>query len=101
MKCTCNKNKKYIKEDWSYWTKACDEHKKAGSGTEFFVVLTKRHKIRLMIGIRGKMQSGKYCFGSADKLPKVLHRPFYKFMFYVGDPVLNFLIGYKKIKNPR
>ncbi len=59
--------------------------------------LTIKHRIRLFIGITGQMHDGSYCFGRCPEwVPFKLARMFYKFMFYVGNPVLNKIIGYKE-----
>ena len=60
---------------------------------------TLRHKIRLALGVHGERHDGSWCFGHLPKwVPFKIARGFYSFMFYVGDPILNFIIGYKKSK---
>lgn len=55
--------------------------------------LTKTHKIRLFLGVNGQLPSGKYSYTVPNwgglKTQKLMH----KFMFYIGNPMLNFLLG--------
>lgn len=61
------------------------------------IIKTKRHKIRLFFGIDGLIPERGYCFKIPKWTPEKLKRPFYKFMHYFGNPLLNFLIGYKPL----
>ena len=93
------KNKKYLKGDWGYFKENSQRLIEIGFGKEAFSHYTLRHKIRLFIGIHGQMQDGSYCFGNFDKFPKFLQKPLYKFMYYIGDFILNRLIGFAKLKS--
>lgn len=58
---------------------------------------TLRHKIRLFFGIHGQMQDGSYCFDVPNWGSIKTKKMMYKFMYYIGNPLLNRLIGYKKL----
>lgn len=78
-------NEKNIKGDWAYYN------------GENFVGYTLRHKVRLFFGINGQSHSGKYYFKVPNWGNLRVQKMMYTFMFYVGNPVLNFFIGYKRI----
>ena len=55
------------------------------------------HKKRLKIGIHGEIPNYGYCFGNFDNIKsEKLRRLLYKFMFKIGNPILNKIIGYKE-----
>ena len=73
-----------LQGDWGYW---------ADSG-QLFQGYTKRHKVRLFFGINGQQHDGSYCF----KVPKWGNqKKMHQFMSLVGNPLLNFVIGYEKM----
>ncbi len=75
--------------DWAY------KHiKPAGS---YYYTYTTRHKVRLFFGIHGQMHDGRYCFDVPTTRFFWLNKKMHTFMFKVGSPVLNFLIGYDKV----
>lgn len=62
----------------------------------FVIKYTLRHKIRLWFGIHGSMPDGSYCFNVPKTGNAMMQRILYKLMYYIGNPLLNKVIGYKK-----
>lgn len=74
------------KGDWAYYR-----------GDEF-IKFTWRHKVRLFLGVNGQHHDGRYTF-SVPKWGKIsLQKKMYSFMYYIGNPLLNFVIGFKRIR---
>jgi len=79
--CTCEKNKKYLKGDWGWFSGACGVCVGHDWGKEVFRRYTLKHKIRLWIGTHGQRHDGSYVFSHLRRF----------------DWILNHLIGFKKL----
>lgn len=81
---------KYLKGDWAWYKETSLERVEAGFGKETFVRYTLKHKLRLLLGMHGQQHDGSYCYGNFDWVPsKKLQKKLYRFMFKVGNPILN------------
>ena len=52
--------------------------------------------LRRLVGTHGRQCDGSWCYGNYTH-GKLGARTFYKFMFYIGSPILNSIIGYKRL----
>jgi hypothetical protein len=56
-----------------------------------------RHKIRLWLKVNGRHHDGRWTFGVPNWGGIKTKKMMFKFMYHVGNPLLNSIIGYKKI----
>lgn len=56
-----------------------------------------RMKIRHFFGVNGQLPDGRWCYTVPDWGGHKTKLLMYKFMFHVGDPLLNVIIGYEKL----
>ena len=51
----------------------------------------------MFFGLTGRMPSGKYCFRAPQWGGFKTQRAMYTFMYHIGNPLLNFFIGYERM----